>query len=155
MVSGFDDKLIALIRSHPSIIIGTCDRALVPTMSRGFGARVIDGGDALDVLISCWPGLRAKANIEDGGRIAVTFTSPETFESYQIKGRVTELGDCTPADLDLEADFTKVIRERILALHEPPELVRTTFTARGLYRVRVVPEAVFLQTPGRDAGERL
>lgn len=155
MVSGLDSTIIDIIESHPSIIIGTCDRTLVPTVARGFGARLLSGGDALEVLVSCWPGPRTRTNIEETGRIAVTFTAPETFESYQIKGRVTEIATCTPEDLALAATFTEVIRARIVALGEPPELVRVTFAASGLFRVRVAPDAVFVQTPGKNAGERL
>ncbi len=155
MISGFDDKLIALIESHPSIIVGTCDRALVPTMSRGFGARVIDGGEALDVLISRWPGSRTLANIEATSRIATTFTSPETFDAYQIKGRSIDWGECTPEDHKLATTYTTQIRERITRLGEPEDLVRVTFSARGLYRVRIAPEAIFLQTPGKNAGQRI
>jgi hypothetical protein len=155
MVSGFDDRLVALITSHPSIIIGTCDRALVPVMARGFGARVLDGGVAVEVLVSRWPGPQTLANIQDTSRIAVTFTAPETFEAYQVKGQVTGWGDCTPEDTALEVAFTRRIRERIEALGEPAELVRTTFSAQGLFRIRLAPELVFLQTPGKDAGKRL
>jgi hypothetical protein len=155
MISGFDDKLIALIESHPSIIVGTCDRALVPTMSRGFGARVIDGGKAVHVLISRWPGRRTLANIEATRRIATTFTAPETFDAYQIKGRVVDWGECTAEDLELAATYTTVIRERITRLGEPEDMVRVVFAAHGLYRVRIVPEAIFLQTPGKNAGQRI
>ncbi len=155
MISGFDQNLIDLIESHPSIIIGTCDRALVPVMSRGFGARVISGGETVEVLISRWPGRATLANVEASRRIAVTFTAPETFESYQVKGRVTEWGECTPADLELASRFTDVIRQRILSLGDPPDLVRLTFSAQGLFRVRFKPEVVFRQTPGKNAGQRL
>jgi hypothetical protein len=155
MISGFDDTLIALICSHPSIIVGTCDRALVPTMSRGFGARVIDRGAAVEVLVSRWPGPKTLANIEATGRVAVTFTAPETYCAYQIKGLVSGWCACSPEDLDLAAVFTQRLRERIESLGEPPALVRTIFSARGLYRISVVPEVVFLQTPGKDAGRQL
>lgn len=155
MISGLDDKVVALIVSHPSIIVGTCDRALVPTMARGFGARVIDGGVAVEVLISRWPGPQTLDNLQASGQIAATFTSPETFEAFQIKGRAADWGDPTSADLELAAVYTGVIRERIIRLGEPPDLVRVTFALRGLVRVRMVPEAVFVQTPGKNAGQRL
>lgn len=155
MISGFDDRLFGLIESHPSITVGTCDRALVPTMSRAFGARVIGHGEAVEVLISRWPGARAADNIAATGRIAVTFTAPETFDAFQIKGRVVETADCSEDDLRLAAIYTDVIRDRIRRLDEPEAVVLTTFTARGLYRVRMAPEAVFLQTPGKNAGQRL
>jgi hypothetical protein len=155
MVSGFDNTLIGIIRSHPSIIVGTCDRALGPAVARGFGARVIDGGEAVEVVVSRWPGPQTEANLEATGRLAVTFTAPETFDSYQIKGRATAWGDCTPADLALVEAYTAVIRRRIAALGEPAEVVDRTFTARSPFRVRFAPEVVFLQTPGRNAGQRL
>jgi hypothetical protein len=139
MISGFDARLIELIESHPSIIIGTCDPALVPTMSRGFGGRVVDGGAAIRLVVSRWPGPKTLANIAETGRIAVTFTAPETFVSYQIKGRVTDWGDCTPADEALAALCAATIRQRVEALGEPPHAVRPTF----------------LQTPGKNAGQQL
>jgi hypothetical protein len=155
MISGFDERLIALIEGHPSITIGTCDRALVPTMSRAFGARVIARGEALDVLLSHWPGPRTRENLAANGRIAMTFTAPETFDAYQVKGRVTDIGDCTAEDLALAQTYTETIRDRIRNLAEPEAVVLSCFTAQGLSRLRVRPEAVFLQTPGRNAGQKL
>jgi hypothetical protein len=148
-----DSELTALIEAHPSIIVGTCDRALNPVMARGFGARVLDGGRALEVIISRWPGPETLANIEATGRIAVTFTVVETFEAYQIKGRVTNWGDCTPEDMTLIDTFTRGIRRRIAALGEPELVTLNTFLARGQFRVRIAPEAVFVQTPGKLAGQ--
>jgi hypothetical protein len=155
MISGFDARLIELIESHPSIIVGTCDRALVPTMSRCFGCRVLDGGVAIELVVSRWPGPKTLENIADTGRIAVTFTAPETFVSYQIKGRVTEWGDCTPADKALAATCIATIRQRLEGLGEPPHAVRPIFTPHGLYRITIAPEVVFLQTPGKNAGQQL
>jgi hypothetical protein len=148
-----DCEVIALIEGHPSIIVGTCDRALNPVIARGFGARVIDDGAALEVIVSRWPGPETLANIEATGRIAVTFTGVETFEAYQIKGRVTGWGDCTPKDMALIETFTPVIRRRIAALGEPPLVTINTFAPRGQFRVRIAPEAVFVQTPGNQAGQ--
>jgi hypothetical protein len=148
-----DSEVIALIEAHPSIIVGTCDRALNPVMARGFGARVAPDARTLEVIVSRWPGPETLANLEATGQIAVTFTAVETFEAYQIKGRALDWGDCTPEDLALIETFTPVIRRRIMALGEPEVVTRTIFTARGQFRVRILPEAVFVQTPGRQAGQ--
>jgi hypothetical protein len=155
MISGFDSKLVALIESHPSIIVGTCDRALVPCVGRAFGARVLQGGPKVDLLVSGWPGPQTIANVEATGRMAVTFTSPETFESYQAKGPATILGECDAADIELSTVYTETIRARLVALKEPGDVVRVTFTPRGLYKLRLDIEAVFLQTPGKNAGAKL
>jgi hypothetical protein len=155
MISGFDSKLIGLIESHPSTLVGTSDRALVPCIARAFGTRVLGGGPGLELLVSRWPGPQTIVNLEKNNRIAVTFTSPETFESYQVKGRARVLGDCDASDLELSAVFTTAICARVVALGERPELVTITFSARGLFKLRVETEAVFLQTPGKNAGARL
>jgi hypothetical protein len=155
MISGFDSRVMEMIESHPSIIVGTCDKACVPCIARAFGARLVPGTASIDVLVSEWPGDNTLSNIQGTGRVAVTFTSPETFEAYQIKGRATSWGECTPADLELSRVFTEKIRKRIASLGEPPELVRVTFTSRGLFRIRVDADSVYLQTPGKNAGQRL
>jgi hypothetical protein len=155
MISGFDSKLVVLIESHPSTLVGTCDRALVPCIARGFGVRVLPGGQSLELLVSRWPGPQTISNLEQSGRVAVTFTSPETFEAYQIKGRATVLGDCDASDLALSTVFTNTICARVVALGERPDLVTITMTARGLFKIRIEVEAVFLQTPGKNAGARL
>jgi hypothetical protein len=155
MIPGFDSKVVEMIASHPSIIVGTCDKACVPCIARAFGARIIPGAASVEVLVSQWPGANTLSNIQHTGRAAVTFTSPETFEAYQIKGWATPSGDCTPEDHELSRVFTETIRKRIAALGEPPELVRVTFTSRGLFRIRVDADSVFVQTPGKNAGSRL
>jgi hypothetical protein len=155
MISGFNSKLVALIESHPSIIVGTCDLALVPCIARAFGARILQGGPSIELLVSRWPGPQTISNLEKTGRAAVTFTAPETFEAYQVKGRAGVLGDCDASDMDLSATYTSAIRARIMSLNEPPALVKVTFTPRGVFKIRVDAEAVFLQTPGKNAGARL
>jgi hypothetical protein len=116
---------------------------------------VLQGGPNIELLVSRWPGPQTIANLENNNRIAVTFTSPETFESYQVKGRASVLGECDARDMELSAVFTAAICARVVALGERPELVTITFSARGLFKLRVDAEAVFLQTPGKNAGARL
>jgi hypothetical protein len=155
MIPGFDSKVVEMIQSHPSIIVGTCDKACLPCIARAFGARIVPGRAGVEVLVSEWPGRETRSNIQETGRAALTFTSPETFEAYQIKGRVVALGECTPEDFELSRVFTETIRKRIAALGEPPELVRVTFTSRGLFRITVDAESIYVQTPGKLAGSRL
>ena len=155
MISGFDSKLVALIESHPSTLVGTCDKALVPCIARAFGARVLGGSSGFEMLVSRWPGSQTIGNLELSDRIAVTFTSPETFEAYQVKGRARVLGDCDADDMELSSAYTAAVRARVVALGELPELVKITFSPRGLFKIRVDAETVFLQTPGKNAGARL
>jgi hypothetical protein len=155
MISGFDSKLVTLIESHPSIIVGTCDRALVPCIARAFGARVSSADSSIEILVSRWPGPQTQQNLEQTDRVAVTFTTPETFEAFQVKGRASVLGECDAQDLALSNAYTEVIRTRIASLNEPTDLVKAIFTSKGLFKIKVTPDSVYLQTPGKNAGQRI
>jgi hypothetical protein len=155
MNSHFDSKLLEIIESHPSIIVGTCDKACVPSISRGFGGRVSSTHPRMEILVSHWPGPECRANLEQTKRIAVTFTSPETFEAYQVKGKVIRIAECDHADLDLLEIYTRTIQARITALGEPLVVARVTFTSRGLFRVSFEVDSVFVQTPGTNAGRQI
>jgi hypothetical protein len=150
-----DSTVTAVIERHPSIIIGTCDHTLKPVLARGFGGRVLDGGATVEVIVSKWPGPETLANIRATGRIALTLTVVETFEAYQIKGRVLDWGECDEEDDALTEAFVTEIRRRVLALGDRQETVERFFAPRGRFRVRLAPEAVFVQTPGSSAGRPL
>jgi hypothetical protein len=107
MISGLDSKVVDMINAHPLIIIGSCDRALVPAASRAFGARVKDGGKALEVLVSHVLSQQTIANIQDTRRIAATFVQPETYESYQFKGRLTSCDEPDEDDGNYQQNIAK------------------------------------------------
>lgn len=155
MISGLNDKLVGIIHSHPSITIGTCDRALVPSMSRGFGGRVRDDGAVIELVVSRWPGPSALDNMRETGRLAATFTAPETFEAFQVKGRFLGSAECSAEDLALVQAYTATIRRRIEAMDETLVIVETTFSSVQPFLVRMAPEVVFEQTPGQNAGRKL
>lgn len=155
MISRFDSKLVALIESHPSILVCSCDKALTPCIARAFGARLVRESSSFELLVSRWPGPQTFRNLEQSDRIAVTFAAPETFEAFQIKGRAHFLGECDADDIALAAEYTAAIRARIVALGERPELVKITLSPRGLFKLRVDADAIFLQTPGKNAGAPL
>lgn len=150
-----DDNLANLIHAHPLIIIGSCDRALVPAATRGFGARVLREGTAMEVLVTRWPSLQSISNIEQTRRIAVTFTQPENFISYQFKGRVTS---CTAPDTDdkrLSADYCETIGRRLIAIGLPAGIAGLVFLGSDVMRVSLEITEAFHQTPGKNAGARL
>jgi hypothetical protein len=150
-----DSKLAELIHAHPLIIIGSCDRGLVPAATRGFGARVLRQGSSMDVLVTRWPSLQTIDNIEQTRRIAVTFTNPEDFVSYQFKGRVTS---CTVPDEDdkrLSANYCEAIGQRLAAIGLPAGIAGLVFLGQDVTRVNLEITEAYHQTPGRNAGTRL
>jgi hypothetical protein len=155
MISGLDSKVVDMINAHPLIIIGSCDRALVPAASRAFGARVKDGGKALEVLVSHVLSQQTIANIQDTRRIAATFVQPETYESYQFKGRLTSCDEPDEDDWKLSAEYCQTISCRLGAIGAPANVVYLIFISRNVMRVRFDIEEAYVQTPGKISGQRL
>jgi hypothetical protein len=155
MDSGLNKKMVDMINAHPLIIIGTCDRALVPATSRGFGVRLNAERTAMDVLVTRWPSPQTRTNIELTGRVAVTFTDPETYVSYQIKGKGASCLEVNPDDLGLADAYCKAIGSRLIAIGAPANVVGLIYMAKNIFRVTCTIESLFLQTPGKDAGRKL
>jgi hypothetical protein len=155
MIPGLDSKLKELIEAHPLIIVGTCDRALMPCASRGFGARVKNEGTALEVLVTRWPTPQALVNIEQTRRIAVTFTKPEDFVSFQFKGRVTSCAAPDESDRQLSAAYCETIGRRLNAIGAPSNVSGLVFLGSDVMRVSFTVDEAFLQTPGKNAGQPL
>ncbi|MBL9050942.1 MAG: hypothetical protein JNK19_12605 [Tabrizicola sp.] len=88
--------------------------------------------------------------------------SPDSSIRFQRKARASALtsvlsvlGGCADADHAYIEAYSREIRRRIAALGDPPAVVMGTFSVRDPYRVRLEPEVVFLQNPGRNAGQKL
>jgi hypothetical protein len=153
-----DGDLAALVESGSAHIAGLVDAAGVPFVTRGWGARLDDGGRAVRAL--CSPREVHAAGLDGTGDdhglvgrwLAYTCTDVRSFVSAQLKGRVTAVGPPTPDDLvtfrrycddyydavlDVDA-MSRALMERM----EPDQLVAITFSV----------EQAFHQTPGPGAG---
>jgi hypothetical protein len=137
------------------MILSAADPTGAPAIARGLGARVADGGACIEVFISRtqWPD--AVSGLTPGAQVAATFVQPATYESYQLKGRVLDLG---PAD-SAGAAFASAYMDRILqmlgSLGVRQQQVQAFLALNDPVRLRFAPSAVYLQTPGPGAGRPL
>jgi hypothetical protein len=96
-----------------------------------------------------------RANVEQGGAVALTATHFSTFESVQLKGRALAVEEATPADrIRFEEYCVGAVRAIAESDGTPEELVERFRTA-SVYACTMQVEAVFDQTPGRSAGTQL
>jgi hypothetical protein len=154
------DELIRLADTGVVVIVGTCDRVLVPELSRAWGVRVLPDRAGLEVCVSAQVCGRTLANLADNQQIAVTITNPRTYRSFQVKGQAVDTRATDSADLERIAAHQRAFVEAVVSvgLTEAsalqmlaPELApKPAFTA-----IRVAVQAVFDQTPGPGAGSRL
>src|SRR4029077_6656815 len=86
-------EVAELLESPCSLIVGTVDAEGRPDASRAWGVEVLDDRH-LRVLLSTQAPV-TRRNVEAGGAIAVTATHFSTFESVQVKGRATQVGEVT------------------------------------------------------------
>jgi hypothetical protein len=82
----FDEELKAFLESDVAIVVGTCDRDLVPEIVRGFAARVVRDGDVIELFVGRAAAEQTLANLQMNRHISVTFSSPNDYRTVQIKG---------------------------------------------------------------------
>jgi hypothetical protein len=99
-------------------------------------------------------------NLETNGQISASFTLPTNLQSVQLKGTWIETTE--PDDVDLAAverhrEAFAVLNEQIGVPRRATDTLwrRELETSPVLVKLRFVPEQVFDQTPGPNAGSRL
>lgn len=148
---------VAFIQSGVSIAVASRDAANRPSSARGVACRVSSDRRRVTVLVR--PS-RAESVLEDVRRcgvIAVVFSQPSTHRTIQLKGTAAMLDAVQPDDqaraLQHGRDFARELDgwgfadgfAETLMDGEASDLVAVTFA----------PAAVYSQTPGPRAGERL
>ncbi len=147
-----DDELASFLHVGPfSIIIATCDPQLTPNAVRAWGPRIHDDGLAVELFVSREPARQLIQNVATNDAMAVAVANVTTYQALQLKGRCAEVGEADPED-----------QARVLAHGEAfvagTKLVGVSEqAARGVVvsdvvRVRFVPETLYDQTPGPEAG---
>jgi hypothetical protein len=157
----FTDEMQDMAKSGVVIAVGTRDAGLVvPTFARGWGLRFVPESGEARVCVAESTGAETFANIADNQQIAVTFSKPTTYRTFQLKGRVLEVASAS------KEDIAEVLRHRATFLDEvgavglPRELATRVIVVELeasplLKAIRVHVDAVFDQTPGPLAGVRL
>lgn len=152
-----DPDHCAFIQTGVSISLAACGPDRRPSMSRGLGCKVIDGGRQLAIFIKRSQSPELLANILDNGRVANVFSLPSSNRTVQLKGIDARVLPFDPADLPIIEDHIADFVGEVLPLGMREEVVRTLFAFTGDDLVTVVysPCAAFSQTPGPKAGEPL
>ncbi len=143
-----DDELADFVASHVMIIVATAG----PQIARAVGARADHAAGRLDLLVSAWQWPEAVAELGPAGRIAATFARPVDYVSLQVKGIVEDVRPADSDDRARAAGYIAGITGMLVGLGLDPLIIEPWQSDRDLLRLRIRPEAVFVQTPGPQAG---
>ena len=149
-----NDDMRALIEGPSSILVGTRSADLVPNAMRGWGGRVSDDGNAVEVFVDRPAAATGVSNIHDNGRVTACFTDITTNHSVQVKGRCVEVGDPQAGDWDVIDGQRQGFTEVCGMLGFPRHMIRNMWSTQ-VVKIRFIAEQVFDQTPGPNAGKSL
>ena len=129
----------------------------MPSMSRGLGCKLIDGGHQISIFIRFSQSQELLGNIRSSGRVANVFSLPSSNRTLQFKGSDARIIPFAPENLPvieghivdfllevLPLGMSEAVLRAILA-YQPDDLVSVVYS----------PCAAFSQTPGPKAGTPL
>ena len=152
-----DKDNFSFIQTGVSISLAAIGQDHLPSMSRGMGCKVLDGGKKLGVFVKRSQSSDLLENIRHSGEIANVFSLPSSNRTLQLKGIDTRVLPFDLADLPIIEKHISDFLLEVLPLGLAENVVRTLFSyaADDLVTVVYSPCAAFSQTPGPKAGEPL
>jgi hypothetical protein len=155
-----DDELKAFLEGPVSVLVGTRDSRLIPEITRAWGPSVSDDGQRISLCVPLATSRKTLDNIESNGQIAVAFSLPTSYRTFQLKGLRATAAEPDTADLAIverHRDAFAMVNE---PLGQPRQRVEAFWraeieTSAALVKITFVPEQIFDQTPGPGAGRRL
>jgi len=153
-------ELKAFLESGLSVVVGTRDADLVPEITRGWGLLVSKDRKSISLCAPLATSRKTLDNLAGNGQMTVCCSLPTSYKTVQLKG--TCIKRAGPSRTDRVA--VERHREAFGCLNERmgfPRQRTVTFwqreleTSPVLVKLRFVPEQIFDQTPGPDAGSLL
>jgi len=154
------DELKTFLEGPVSVLVGTRDSRLVPEITRAWGPRISEDRRSVSLCVPLATSRKTLDNLEANGEIAVTFSLPTNYQTFQLKGRHAKAAEPDWTDLavvERHRDAFAAVNEPLGQSHQRVE----TFwraeieTSAVLVKILFVPEQIFDQTPGPGAGRSL
>lgn len=150
-------ELLAMMTRGVSVIVGSRDAALRPSVMRAVGSRVESDGASITVYLSRPQSRQLLQDIAATGCIAVVFSEPSTHRTVQLKATRVRQRAAAAGDAPVLAAYLASMEQEILSVGFQPELTRAMLAHRleDLVALTFTPEQAFEQTPGPRAGATL
>lgn len=154
--SALTTELAAFCESGVSVVIASVAPPLRPVIAPGLGCLVSPEG-SVRLLLWGRVGEPVLAALRAGAGIAATMTKPYTHRSIQIKAATAAIGQASPEDEAVVRRQARVFADELVTVGYRPDFAATyvTFLPGELVALDFVPDGVFVQTPGPQAGAAL
>jgi len=154
-ITMLDRDHTAFIQTGVSISLAACGPDRLPSMSRGLGCKLIDGGRQVGIFIKRSQSGDLLKHIEYNGRVANVFSLPSSNRTVQLKGIDARILPFDPIDLPvIKAHIDDFLHEVVpMGMSEKVIRAMLAFAPDDLVTVVYSPSAAFSQTPGPRAGK--
>ena len=146
---------LAMVAKGVSVIVGSADHRLTPSLMRGVGSTVSADGRDVTVFVSRRQSHQLLQDIAASGRLAAVFSQPSTHLTVQFKTRRVRLREATEADRPALQRYLQSMEHELSVLGYPAVFARAMLVHRldDLVAIEFQPEQAFNQTPGHQAGQ--
>ena len=155
--TGLPPDLLAMMERGVSVIAGSRDATMRPSIMRALGSKVEDGGRKVTIFVSRRQSRQLVQDLAATGHVAAVFSEPSTHRTVQVKARRAVLRNATAADEPALARYLASMEHEIQQVGFPPHMTRAMLAHQleDLVAISFEPEVAFDQTPGPRAGTRL
>lgn len=156
MPSVLTDAQAAFIQGGASLSVASRDGVHRTSIARVLGCRVSAGGD-VTLLVSASRSDRLLADVRAQRPLTMVASLPTTHETLQIKAPFAVVEPSQPGDAALVAAHVEAFAAQVAPIGYSLTFSRALldYEPGDLIALRFTPAAVYMQTPGPRAGERL
>lgn len=128
-----------------------------PNLARAIGCQLSEDRRTLRVFIAATPAAALLDDVRGNGRIAVTFSQPSSHRTLQLKADNARVLPFEAGERETVASSMAAFVTDVEPLGFSENLVRALLACEieDVVAVEFNPTAIFSQTPGPNAGERL
>jgi hypothetical protein len=148
---------LAFMRRGVSVIVGSRDLNLRPSVMRAVGSDVSDDGSRVTVFLARSQARQVLQDIAANGWISVVFSELSSHRSLQLKASSAQARHATAAHRHRLAAYLVAMERELGAIRIPAKIIRAMLSHRveEVVAVSFTPEHAFDQTPGPHAGTTL
>jgi hypothetical protein len=152
-----DANLRAFVTGPVAINLSSRNRALLPSIARGYGCKVADDGRRITVFVSVPSAAPVLQDLRAGAPVAVVFCRPNSHATLQFKSAGARILPLVAGDRDIMHAYAAAFYAEIVAVgyHDAFTAGLVAPAKDDAVAVEFVPSAVFDQTPGPEAGKPL
>jgi hypothetical protein len=153
-------ELKTFLESGISVVVGTRDADLVPEITRAWGLLVSKDRKSFSLCVPLATSRKTLDNLVANGQMTVCCSLPTSYKTVQLKGQCIATTEPRRPDLTAVERHRQAFGRLNTRIGFPRQRTETFWqreveTSPALVKLRFVPEQVFDQTPGPDAGSRL